>query len=172
LRKSPNLDKVVADAAILVGHVKMTRFLLIVAVALFAQCARAQSGTLSVTGIGDNTPLLHYLYSRGNFNGDGGTDGLDLVNWRRGAEMDVYWYDPANYLGDADLDWQVTGNDFLIWQRNVSWQLTWDDLLRFVPTATQRVPEPTGAAISFTAAIAFGMVRRRRAAGSAARVPA
>lgn len=51
-----------------------------------------------------------------DFNGSGAVDAADLTHWRAGfGELDA-----APAQGDANIDQQVDGTDFLIWQRQLA----------------------------------------------------
>ena len=71
----------------------------------------------------------------GDFNIDGIVDALDLLQWK--------FFDGVSEGADADRDVDTDGNDFLIWQRNIS------KLPTEVP-ASREVPEPR--------AVNFGML--------------
>jgi hypothetical protein len=87
----------------------------------------------------------------GDFDGDGGVDGDDLVIWKTGFGMAT----GANVMdGDSDADGDVDGGDFLIWQRQ----------LGASGAAINGVPEPS---TIFSSVLGGGLpllhsIRRRR----------
>ena len=89
--------------------------------------------------------------SPADFNLDGYVDAEDLLVWQTnlGKAGDATTAD-----GDADGDFNVDGNDFLIWQRQYTGP---------APVASVAVPEPSGAMLivcSAFLAAAGGLVGR------------
>lgn len=83
----------------------------------------------------------------GDFNGDDEVDHLDLAMWKAAYETTA--------AGDADGDSDSDGNDFLIWQRNVTGGPP-------ATAAAAAVPEPCAAGLAATAAVVLAGYRRRR----------
>ena len=82
---------------------------------------------------------------RGDFNGDGFVDSIDLVDW---------WQNDFgnNDFSDADGDGDSDGNDFLIWQQTYTGP----------PLTIAAVPEPSSLALCLVAASLGGLMVGRR----------
>jgi hypothetical protein len=88
----------------------------------------------------------------GDFDNNGSVNGLDLNRWKSNVGVNTQ----ANADGDNDSD----GNDFLIWQRNVT--------AGGAAPATAAVPEPASLTAAIVLAVTLGARRRgrRHAAGN------
>lgn len=80
--------------------------------------------------------LFLYDFLAGDFNGDGAVNGVDLDAWEAAPRNSL--------LGDADLDGDTDGRDFLVWQTQCE-----------IPTPLHAVPEPSTVLIGVAAAIAL-----------------
>jgi hypothetical protein len=83
---------------------------------------------------------------QGDFNADNIVNADDLAVWRTGFGTDA--------TGDADLDGDTDGADFLIWQRNLGQSAA-------ASIVTAAVPEPSAAWIIGAATLALAAIRRR-----------
>jgi hypothetical protein len=86
-----------------------------------------------------------------DFNGDNAVNAADLANWRNGFGTSS---GATHFQGDADLDYDVDGADFLAWQRQFSPNPA------IVPTNTA-IPEPATSALVVVAAVGFRWVGAR-----------
>ena len=66
------------------------------------------------SGYGQFNPLLGSFanYTDGDTDGDADVDGIDFLNWQRGAGG------TTDVAADGDGSAQISGDDFLLWQRN------------------------------------------------------
>ena len=90
------------------------------------------------------------VFDVADFNGDGFVDGDDLPNWKTGSGTPT---GAGRTQGDADLDGDVDGNDFLVWQQRLGNGLP-------VLGASNAVPEPTAIALAGLAVLATAGARR------------
>jgi autotransporter-associated beta strand protein len=111
----------------------------------------AQHTTALITGTGllDVTTFT----ASADFNGDGFVDAADLAQWQLGFGTDISAlnFSEAHALGDADLDGDVDGADFLSVQQQFG-------AAPPLAPVTAAVPEPAAAMLMCLAASAF---RRR-----------
>jgi hypothetical protein len=84
-----------------------------------------------------------------NFNEVGGVDGADLANWQAGFGATGM---ATHMQGDADGDGDADGEDFLIWQRQVSGVVT--------VAANSAVPEPAIVQLVVLGVLAVFLQRR------------
>ena len=90
-----------------------------------------------------------------DFNDDGVINAVDLATWSSNYSI---VFGATHAQGDADLDGDVDGADFLVWQRQLG--LTITNQFSFTPT---NVPEPTSAMLSWlTLVLTAGRTPRRR----------
>lgn len=99
----------------------------------------------SVTPNTSPNPSLSEGGVPGDFDNDQDVDADDLADWRTAFGETA--------VGDADGDADSDGNDFLIWQRNLTGPLA--------AQAVSAVPEPASAALLAGAALALAAWRRR-----------
>lgn len=89
-----------------------------------------------------------------DFNGDGVVNAADLAKWKLGFGKTT-GAEPAD--GDADGDFDVDGNDFLAWQRQLGSSA--------VTPAASPVPEPATAVTAWVGVAAMTYVLRRQRRG-------
>lgn len=108
------------------------------------------SGAQFTTSLITGTGLLQVqtFVLQGDFNADNVVNAADLAVWRTGFGVDA--------TGDADLDGDTDGADFLVWQRNIG-------QTNPAVAATNAVPEP--GAVLLLAAACLALVAARRRAG-------
>lgn len=117
--------------------------------------------------------------------------GLHFLDPELDESVEAYYVGPVAYQGDYDVDFDVDGADFLIWQRqygsiaassffgadgngdgivNAADYTVWRDNYGHVGTqALAAVPEPASAGLAFLGVASFlGLNRRRRASFSVA----
>ncbi|MAT68685.1 MAG: hypothetical protein CMJ58_04105 [Planctomycetaceae bacterium] len=87
-----------------------------------------------------------------DFDDDGDVDGDDLTNWQAGYGA----LDAEKADGDENLDGQVTGRDFLAWQRQFTPPAPLEG-----PAAVAAVPEPATAALLLVGLLAWRAARKR-----------
>ncbi len=101
---------------------------------------------------------IHTLRSvpigRGDFDGNGVVDDGDLAIWQEDFGS-VFDGGPFGYVpfADADLDGDADGNDFLVWQQNLS-------LVAATGGSAVFVPEPSGRLLALVSLAALPLVRR------------
>ena len=88
-------------------------------------------------------PLEFNLIQAADFNQDNTVDADDLSLWENSFGVDAG--------GDANLDGQTRGDDFLVWQRQHS----------TVVTSISAVPEPAGGTLAITFVLAATLLRHR-----------
>jgi hypothetical protein len=101
---------------------------------------------LSLTGPGGSafdsirigTTYADVAPANSDFNSDGYVGGADLANWEPNYGTSEV---ATNSQGDADVDLDVDGRDFLIWQRQFGFGTT-------AASSLKSVPEPTAICIS------------------------
>jgi hypothetical protein len=104
----------------------------------------------SAPDLGAYEYLPPIVYDPADFNHDGFVRIDDLMALREGFGIES---GATNSQGDADLDGDVDGADFLVWQRNL-------DAAAPVASANSAVPEPASAALALLAAVALHPRRR------------
>jgi pectate lyase len=90
------------------------------------------------------------VFDVADFNGDGVVSAADLANWKTGFGAHT---GAGRRQGDADLDGDVDGNDFLVWQQRLGNGSP-------VLSASNAVPEPTAIALAGFAVLAAAGTRR------------
>lgn len=96
---------------------------------------------LSITGPGNISVVEPPQFLPGDFTENHSVDAADLAAWKNGFDDEL----PATHMqGDADGDFDVDGNDFLVWQRDLGRP---DAAL----AASATVPEPSAALLLITA---------------------
>ena len=92
-------------------------------------------------------------YNAADFNRLNGVDAADLTQLTTNFEQSPR----TNVQGDADLDSDVDGNDFLLWQRNLG--------ATTAVVNAEPVPEPASAALLAIVGLSLAYRQRRRVSG-------
>ncbi|MCC6491857.1 MAG: hypothetical protein IT424_02430 [Pirellulales bacterium] len=108
-----------------------------------------QRASLLFADLPEVRTALDTVFIDGDLNGDGKTDGADLMRWTSGLGAGAF---ASPSTGDADGDGDVDGADYLRWQRGVG--------LTAVGGMAATTPEPASWLLVATCAAAAAAVRR------------